>query len=284
MKKLQKILIAIAALLLVCNGAVWHGIYIESQRGELTVAFLDVGQGDSIFIEAPNGNQILIDAGVNAKVLSELGKVMPWYDKTIDVVIATHPDQDHIGGFVEVLKRYKVEYALEPGVKSETQTSKVIHELMDQNGVEVHTARKSMKIELGNDVVLTILYPDRDAYDMKTNDASIVARLTYGETEVMLTGDAPIKVEKEILAYGEHIQSDILKVGHHGSKTSTDEEFVKMVNPTYAVISNGKGNKYGHPNQETLDTLAKFPIEVLRTDQVGTVIFKSVGEKFELKR
>lgn len=273
-----------ATLLLICNGVVWHAIYIESQRRDLTVAFLDIGQGDSIFIEAPNGNQVLVDAGPNAKVLTELGKVMPWYDKTLDMIIATHPDQDHIGGFVEVLKRYKIDYELEPGVKSESQTNKVIHELMEQGGVQIHQARKSMKVELDDDVVLTILYPDRDVYEMETNDASIIARLTYGETEVMLTGDAPIKVEKETIAYEENIQSDILKVGHHGSKTSTSEQFVKVVNPVFAVISSGKGNKYGHPNQETLSTLAKFPIEVLRTDQMGTIIFKSDGKKFVLKK
>jgi competence protein ComEC len=200
------------------------------------------------------------------------------------MIIATHPDQDHIGGFVEVLKRYKIEYELEPGVKSETQTSKVIHELIKKDSVKTYVARKGMKIELDDGVVITILYPDTDAYDMKTNDASIVARLTYGETEVMLTGDAPIKSEKEILAYKENIQSDILKVGHHGSKTSTSMEFVKAVNPTYAVISSGRGNRYGHPNQETLDVLAQFPVEVLRTDQMGAIVIKSDGRKFVLKK
>ncbi len=282
--KTKRILLGIVVLFLICNGVVWHAVYTESQRKELTVAFLDIGQGDSIFIETPNGNQILIDAGPNARVLSELGKVMPWYDKTIDMIIATHPDQDHIGGFVEVLKRYKIEYELEPGVKSETQTSKVIHELIKKDSVKTYVARKGMKIELDDGVVITILYPDTDAYDMKTNDASIVARLTYGETEVMLTGDAPIKSEKEILAYKENIQSDILKVGHHGSKTSTSMEFVKAVNPTYAVISSGRGNRYGHPNQETLDVLAQFPVEVLRTDQMGAIVIKSDGRKFVLKK
>lgn len=282
--KIEKILLFLILFLLACNGSVWSAVYTESERGELTVAFLDIGQGDSIFIEAPNGNQILVDAGPNAKVLSELGKVMPWNDKSLDMIVATHPDQDHVGGFVDVLKRYEVEYQLETGIKSETLTNKTIRQLLAQNNVETVIAKRTMRIELGDGVTLTILFPDQDVEGMETNEASIIARLTYGDTEVMLTGDAPKETEKQVLAYGENIQSDILKIGHHGSKTSTDGEFVKAVNPEFVVISSGRGNKYGHPNEEVLETLASFPAEVLRTDQMGTIVFKSDGKKFVLKK
>ncbi len=292
--KTKKFLVIIIALLVVSSATVWYAVYIESERSELTIAFLDIGQGDSIFIEAPNGNQVLVDAGPNAKVLSELGKVMPWYDKSLDMIVMTHPDQDHIGGFVDVLKRYSVQYELEPGVESKTLTNATIHELIDQNHIQKVIARRGMKIVLDEkrNIVLMVLYPDTDVTHFETNKASIVARLTYGDTEVVLTGDAPKDVEQHILSLSTttpdktidlNLASDILKAGHHGSKTSTSEEWVGVLNPQYVVISSGKGNKYGHPNQETLDTLAKFPDKILRTDELGTIIFKSDGKSLVLE-
>jgi len=312
MPSIKKILISAVVLFIVANGAVWHTVFNEWKQDEssfLTVAFLDVGQGDAIFIEAPNGNQVLVDGGANAKVLSELGKVMEWYDKSIDIIIATHPDKDHIGGLVDVLKRFEVSYTLEPGATSETLISKTFSELIDaerwgasNTPAERLLARRGMEIILDEKagVVLTILYPDRDVAKDKTNDTSIIMRLTYGETEVMLTGDAPKEVERRIVeladtmaktsgAVGEvvgsttssvSLQSDILKVGHHGSKTSSDESFLRAISPMYAIISLGRNNKYGHPNEEVLDTLGKFPLEVLRTDQVGMIVFKSNGKEF----
>lgn len=282
---MKKFLLFLAALLVATNGAVWYAVYTESGRHELTVAFLDIGQGDAIFIEAPNGNQVLVDAGPNSKVLSELSKVMPWYDKTIDMIVITNPDKDHIGGFIDVLKRYKVSRSLEPGTENKTLTNIELHSMIKDQSLATTTARRGQKVVLDEraGVVLEILFPDRDVSEETSNDGSIVMRLVYGESEVMLTGDSTIKVEKEILAYGaENLQSDILKVGHHGSKTSTSEEFVKALNPQYAVISLGKENKYGHPSEETLATLSEFPLQVLRTDEQGTIVMKSNGQKFEL--
>ena len=278
-------------LLAVTNGAIWHAVYLESARHELTVAFLDIGQGDAIFIEAPNGNQILVDGGPDAKVLHELGAVMPWYDKSLDMIVITNPDKDHIAGFIDILKRFDVGSVLEPGTQSKTLTHTTLQELIKEKEIPKTLARRGMKIILddtpGREVILTVLFPDRDVSMETTNDGSIVARLTYGETEVMLTGDAPIGVENHLLSITDsstpqflRLESDILKAGHHGSKTSSSEEFVKMVNPQYAVISCGKENKYGHPNDETLATLAKFPLKLFRTDQLGTIIMKSDGKKF----
>lgn len=296
MANVKKIWISVIALFLVANATVWIAVYDEqTQNGSniLTVAFLDIGQGDAIFIEAPNGNQVLVDGGPNAKVLSELGKVMEWYDKSIDMIVATHPDKDHIGGLVDVLKRFEVARVLEPGATSESLLGKTFSELVEAErwgaGSQVAEriiARRGMEIILDEKagVVLTVLYPTGDVSKEDTNDASIVMRLVYGETEVMLTGDAPKEVERRVLELakldGENLQSDILKVGHHGSKTSTDESFVRALNPTHAVISLGRDNKYGHPNGEVLDTLGKFPLEVLRTDQSGTIMVRSNGESF----
>mgnify|MGYP001589972856 CR=1 FL=1 len=301
---MKKITLAIIVLLLVANTAVWHAVYTENQRKELTVAFLDIGQGDAIFIEAPNGNQVIVDGGPNSKILHELGKLMPWYDKTIDMIIVTNPDKDHIAGFADILKRYKVSYLIESGTQNKSLIHNTVQELAREKGVEKVTARRGMEIfldeESDNQVVLTVLFPDKDVSKEKPNDGSIVMRLKYGKTEVMLTGDAPISVEKHILSlaesgagliaelnnrrkFAQELTSDILKVGHHGSKTSTDAEFLAAVNPKFAVISSGKENKYGHPHEEVLATLAKFsqfPLKILRTDELGTIVMKSDGKNF----
>ncbi len=281
---MKKLLITIAAILAISNLAIFHALYLEKDRDTLLVAFLDVGQGDAIYIEAPNGNQILFDAGPNAKVVSELGRVMPWYDKSLDMIVVTNPDKDHIAGFIPILKRFDVSYLLEPGTENKSQTNMELKELVKTKGLETILARRGLEIILDEKagVVLTVLFPDVDVTQAKTNDGSIIARLVYGETEIMLTGDAPIAAERAVLAYASTtIQSDILKVGHHGSKTSTDFQFAKMVAPQFAVISSGKGNIYGHPHKEILETLSQFPIEVLRTDTHGAAIFVSDGVSFQ---
>lgn len=298
---MKKILLAVSALLLIANAAVWHAVYTESGRKNLTVAFLDIGQGDAIFIEAPNGNQIVIDGGPNSKILHELGGLMPWYDKTIDAIVITNPDKDHVAGFADVLKRYEVSYLIESGTQNKSLIHNAVQELAREKGVEKITARRGMEIFLDDEpdgrVVLSVLFPDRDVSKEKPNDGSIVMRLKYGETEIMFMGDAPISVEKHLLSLAEsgtglntgldmelgaglNLESDILKVGHHGSKTSTAEEFLMAINPKFAVISNGKENKYGHPHEEVLATLANFPLKILRTDEMGTIVMESDGKNF----
>lgn len=138
---------------------------------------------------------------------------------------------------------------------------------------------------LGDGAYLEVLFPDRDVSGVSTNDGSIVGRLVYGKTSIMFTGDAPQNVEKYLtLLDSKNLKSDVLKVGHHGSRTSSSEEFVGFISPTYAVISDGKGNSYGHPHKETLATLEKFGVDILRTDQVGTIVMESDGEKVVLQQ
>lgn len=260
----------------------------NDRGGVLTVAFLDIGQGDSIFIDAPNGNQLLVDGGPSKSVLRELSKLMPFYDKSIDVVLATHPDSDHVSGLNDVLDKYKVDLFLEPGVEGETALYKELNSKIENLKIERLEARRGMKVDLGEGVNLEILFPVLDPRGMETNTASIVARLVYGESEFLLTGDSPKNIEDYLVSLesaecqGEpltclSLKSDVLKAGHHGSKTSTGEQFVKAVSPQYAVISAGKNNKYGHPAPETLDTLAKLGIKILRTDESGQIVFTSDG-------
>ncbi len=276
------VLILIASLTIY----VW---YLEDRKGVLTVAFLNIGQGDSIFIESPSGNQMLVDGGPGKSVLRELGAVMPFYDRTIDAIIATHPDADHVTGLIDVLDNYEVGLALEPGVEGTTETYKTLEEkIAIEPGLTKILARRGMVVDLGGGVKLQILFPDRDVSGWETNDASIVARLVYGQNEFLFTADSPQKMEKYLIsiqpqgdALGK-LESDVLKPGHHGSKTSTAPEYVAAVKPQYAVISAGLNNKYGHPHQITLDTLEKAGVKILRTDTDGRIVFQSDGTNLTL--
>lgn len=246
-----------------------------SSNTKLTFAVLNVGQGDALFIESPTGVQILIDGGPPRKILSELSRIMPLFDRSIDAIIITNPDQDHIAGFLDVLEVYKVGQVFESGTVNDSKTfQNLLTEIKNQN-IPKLLAKQDMKLHLGGDAVLEILFPDRDVSTWTPNDGSVVVKLTYGQSSIMLMGDSTIKTEQIVLSQNEPgaLQSTILKVGHHGSRTSTSDLFVQAVLPKYAVISNGKSNKYGHPHQEVLDTLERFGVEILRTDILGTIVF-----------
>ncbi len=286
MSKLIRLRLIILFVLFLAALILVYAAFKEERGGILTVAFLDIGQGDAIFIEAPNGNQVLIDGGPGKSVLRELGQVMPFYDRSIDIVLATHADSDHIGGLPDVLSKYEVGLFLESGVAGESsaygQLERQITERSKEGGMERLEARRGMVVDLGRGAILQILFPDRDPEGMETNTASIIARLVYGESEFLFTGDSPTAIERHLVTVEggrEGLRSDVLKVGHHGSKTSTSAEFVAAVSPQYAVISAGQNNRYGHPNKEVLDILNSFGATVLRTDESGRIIFKSDGRQ-----
>jgi len=271
----------ILGVLLVATILIWYVVILESPSGELKIYFLNIGQGDATLIEAPNGNQMLIDGGPDKSILTELGKILPFYDRKIDVLVATHPDQDHVAGLTYVLDRYKVERVLEPGVSSETAVYQNLEKKIMDKGVTKTLARRGMTVDLGSGAVFKILFPDRDVSGLETNSASIVGRVVYGDNSVMLTGDSPKSIESYLVSIdGQNLKSDILKAGHHGSKTSSSDTFVGFVSPTYAVVSVGEDNRYGHPNQEILDLFKEFEISILRTDESGTIGFKSDGSNF----
>lgn len=265
---------------LIVNIFIWYIVATEDRQRILKVSFLDVGQGDAIFIEAPNGNQVLIDGGPNKAVLKELGKVMPFYDRTIDAVIATHPDKDHTNGLIDVLKNYRVGFVMEPGVSSDTGAYQELEKTISDKKLPRILAKRGMSLNLGDGARLNILFPDRNTDGWETNTASIVAKLTYGNNSFLLTGDSPIAIEKYLsIIEGKNLKSDVLKAGHHGSRTSTSESFVELVSPEYAVISAGKNNKYGHPHKEVLDILEKIKSKILKTYELGTITFISDGER-----
>lgn len=255
----------------------------DSKNQYLKVAFLDVGQGDSIFIEAPNGKQILIDGGPDNKVLSKLGDVMPLGDRSIDMIIATHADSDHVGGLPAVLDLYQVSMILENGATSKTKIYQALEDEITTKKIKKEIAKRGMKIMLDDEknIYLEILFPDRDISSLDSNDGSIVGKLVYGNESFMLTGDATNYTEN-IITWNETpetLHSNILKLGHHGSRTSNSYLWLQKVNPEEAIISAGLNNRYGHPHQETLDRLAQLNIPYLNTAKEGTIIFQTDGIK-----
>jgi competence protein ComEC len=261
------------------------------QRGDshlLTVAFLNIGQGDAIYIEAPNGNQVIVDGGPDDTLLTELGNVIPFYDRSINMLVVTNPDRDHYDGFIDLLKHYSVGTVLEPGTHSATPTYATFERTIKEQKVPELVAHRGMSFVLDkeDDVHLDILFPDRDVSTWKSNDGSIIAKLVYGDTSVMLTGDATVKTENIVLQdyTKEALHSTILKVGHHGSKTSSSEQFLKAVAPMEAVISAGYHNSYGLPKQEILDRLSALKIPTLITYKEGTIILQSDGKRFWRKK
>lgn len=278
--------------LIFLNILAWLSVYELSSNQFLEVIFFDVGQGDAIFIETPKRHQILIDGGPDSKILEKLGREIPFWDRNIDLLILTHPEGDHLAGLIEVLKRYKVENILWTGVKRDTfewrEWQKVI-ETQKGKGAKLYIARSGQKIILqgsGPCKFIEVLYPleNLGGQEFKdSNDTSIVTKLIFGENSFLFTGDIYKSGEKKLIDEGAEIGADVLKVGHHGSKTSSGEEFIKEVSPEIAIISVGKDNRYGHPHSEVLETLAKYDITIIRTDQDGDIKIISDGIKYKVK-
>lgn len=259
-------------------------IYHETSREFLTVAFLDIGQGDAIFIEAPNGKQMLIDSGESSVVVRELSRVLPFYDRNIDMILATHHDSDHTGGFPDVFKRFNVEMY---GIPPKEDNDGLFFELERLSEEEksdriILTAGDLIVLDEDSDVSIKILWPPPDTLIEENNDSSVVAYLIYGETRFLLMGDASQEIEEKILTATEEIDVNVLKLGHHGSKTASSEKFIKALDPMYSIISAGEGNKFGHPHQEVLDILSQTKTEVLRTSELGSIIFQSDGRNLWL--
>jgi competence protein ComEC len=269
--------------ILLTFGLIFFGVNSYAENQKLQVAFLDVGQGDAILI-SQGEKQILIDGGPSGqKLMEKLGEYVPFWDRKIDVVIATHPDADHIAGLVDVLKNYTVDEVIESGAKSESQVFSALEKTIEEKKVEKQIARRGMKIKLSDDAELEVFSPtDSIIGGLKkddTNSASIVAKLTYGENSFLFTGDFPLELEGQLIAANLPLKSDVLKVSHHGSKSATSELFLDYIEPKEAVIPVGKGNRYSHPTEEILNRLQKDRIKIYRTDVSGDVLYDCVSVK-----
>ena len=250
-----------------------YQIYVGVRH--LQVIFLDVGQGDSILIQKGT-RQILIDGGPSGKVeLTKLGKHLPYFDREIELVIATHPDKDHIGGLIEVARNYKIDRVLLTGAEKDTEVYKEWKDVLSYNKIETLEVWRGAEVKF-EDINMKIIHPQAkvDPSVGEANDKSIVARLDYGENSFLFTGDIESGAEKEILENGENVDVDVLKVAHHGSKYSSSEAFLDAASPDEAVISVGANNSYGHPTEAVLNALRDRNIKIFRTDELGDIEYR----------
>jgi len=279
--------VPLAVIVVLFLFSIWiYSALVQKEERTLAVSFLNVGQGDSILVQTPSGKQMLIDGGSNRAVLRELSKIMPWYDRSLDIVVATHPDLDHIGGLIDVFERYRIDHFLESSVRDDGVDSRALENAVSRSEeTQRYTVQRGDRIDFGDGVYFDILFPDRPLPSVETNTASIVGRVVWGNTAFLLTGDSPNAIEEYLVKLDQgHLRAQVLKVGHHGSKTSSSPLFVGFVNPEYAVYSRGCDNRYGHPHGDVIALYKKFGIQTLDTCTDGTITFTSNGERIELRR
>ncbi len=286
MKKISKIkllfilIITLVLTLTGCNTDV--GNVSNTSEGELKVHYIDIGQGDSIFVQLPNGETTLIDGGPRSsskKLVDYLAELK--IDK-IDYLIATHPHEDHIGGLPEIIRNFDLGKIYMP---NKTANTAIFEEML----LEIKKKDKGIEIANGGDILIQeddlkyeVLAPNEEKYS-NTNNYSIVTKITYGDNSFLFTGDAEEISENEMLEKGYKLSSDVLKLGHHGSSTSTSENFLEKVQPKYGVIFSEQGNSYGHPHKEIVKILEDYNIEILRTDELGTIIMTSDGTQITVE-
>lgn len=296
--------------------AVWFAVFNYPDQ-KLHLIACDVGQGDAILANFGN-TQILVDGGSNKKVLECLGEHMPFWDRTIELVVLTHPQTDHFGGLIDVFKTYEVEKFLATSLDSSSNDYRVLKEVVGGGGTEVINPTSGMVIRLGT-IYLDIVWPTHEFLSINTtdstssgstnsspgeagwspqgrngtggvlgsstttcdpNDFSVVAILRYGEFDALLTGDIGPEVINKILTAGLVGDVEYIKIPHHGSKNGLTQNLLEVTNPEVAVISAGKNNSYGHPHKEVLDMLSRYGLRVLRTDEMGNIEVVSDGNEF----
>ncbi|MFA6427481.1 MAG: MBL fold metallo-hydrolase [Candidatus Magasanikbacteria bacterium] len=255
------------------------------QLDEVKITFLDIGQGDATFIEFPDGQQMLVDCSQDARVLEALGRVMEYYDKVIDYLLITHPDLDHYGGCQSVLERFDVKNIVYNGLKKEYDSQwQSFWDAREDEGSTYVEIQREEEWHIAS-TTLHFLYPDHsivadshipgDTKQVDANNTSIVFSLTYASSSILMMGDAEEPLEKYLLAtYADQLDSDILKLGHHGSDSSSIQEFITLVSPQHAIASLGVNNKFGHPSRRVLKRLERASSTVWRTDLQGDIRLK----------
>ena len=259
--------------------------HIAAQDGNLCIKYIDVGQGDSELIRLPDGETILIDAGEKKNADAVVSTLNDMSVTKIDYLIATHPHADHIGGMSEIVEDFEIGKVYMPRADHDSQIYLALLEAIDRKGLKITEAKAGTSFISGDNIDADFLAPSSEVYS-SLNDYSAVVKLKYKNNSFLFTGDAETLSESEMLGKGYDLSADVLKVGHHGSKTSTSAEFLNKVNPKYAIISCGVNNKYSHPSEETLEKLSAKNINVFRTDLMGTITLYSDGDNisFEVKK
>jgi len=279
---MKKIRYFVLAILLVAAVYVWALVFGSTEAKLLEVDFFDVGQGDSIFIEYED-KQVLIDGGPDATVLEKLGTEMDFFDRYIDIVILTHPDKDHFAGLIEVLKNFQIGLILTNGQSEDSVSYQALADLIKEKNIPFKIALAGQRIDLSQGIELRILAPasSYQPSEQTDNNYSVAVQLVYNQSEFLFAADMEKEAELNLVSQGTDIESDVLKVGHHGSKNSTNPLFLQKVNPKIAVISVGQ-NSYGHPTQEVLDRLKG--IELFRTDLNADVEILSDGQSLTVNK
>ncbi|MDS0524734.1 MBL fold metallo-hydrolase [Clostridium sp. SHJSY1] len=257
-------------------------INLENLSQNINVHFINVGQGDSILIQVNNKN-LLIDSGPKDSKKNIINYLDNLNIKKIDFLLATHPHEDHIGNMSEIIKKYDIKTFYSPKVISTTKSFESMIDALKSKNLKINILKAgSSSIDLGENTSVSIFSPNKDKYmsgnTENLNNYSPVILIRFGKNKFLFTGDAEKDVEKEILSSNIDIKADILKLGHHGSSTSTSEEFLNAVNPSIGVISVGEDNSYGHPHKEVLNLLNSKKIKILRTDIDGDIILSSDGK------
>lgn len=254
----------------------------QSHSASMSVYFVDVGQGDCTIVRSPGGKTMLVDAGdqANGRRVEKLMHVLGI--EKLDVAVATHLHDEHIGGLIGVLERFPTESVYMPRAVHATQLYQTLMETIQAKGLSVHTARSSVTIPFDDKVQVQVLAPVGEG-SAEPGDESAVIKISYQKTSFLLTGDAEAPNESQLLSSGADVSADVLKIGRHGSANATTEEFLKAVSPSVAVISVGSGNPYGYPDREVLDRLAPYAT-VYRTDESGTLQAVSDGESIVFRQ
>lgn len=263
--------------------------FIKYYDDKLHVVFCDVGQGDAIFVRTAQQVDILIDGGPDDKVLACLSRHMPFWDRSIDMVIMTHPDADHSTGLISVVERYRVASFYTESIPGKTDVYKRLEANLAKKKLSAKYLHSGDRISDGDGFSLNILWPslseisriDQNRANLRLNEVSVIQLLEYGTFSTLFTGDADYEVMNQIAGSARSI--NILKVPHHGSRTGMSDSFLSVVSPEVAVISLGAGNSYGHPARESLDLLKAHDAKILRTDQMGDIEIISDGKIYYLK-
>jgi len=285
LKKFKKTILILTVFILSLCLLIFLFYRTSGSSQELEIIFFDVGQGDSIFIQTPTNQQILIDGGPDTSVVSKIGEQLEFYDHHLDLVVLTHPHTDHIMGLIEVLKRYEVDYVMYNDLEVDYDYYQEWESIIDEKNIQILDPVGYSQMSFG-EVNFKVIYPfekiDFEPDDL--NDTSIVLRLEYQDFTALFTGDATTEVEEEIIQHGDDIKIDVLKVGHHGSKYSSSFDWLETVDPKYAVIQSGEGNKFNHPHKLTINKLTGLGIEILRNDELGDIIMQISNGEILIKK
>ncbi len=267
--KLSNRIILLLIFLIIFDGVVWAEIIFNKPNKNPELYFLNVGQGDSELVVLPGNIKVLIDGGPDNKVLGELSSIFPPFDRYVDLIILSHPQLDHFGGLIEILKRYGVGALIWSGIENNTASFKEFKKTVENNNVpEIILAENDRIKYQGND--FEILFPPKNLPPTKKlNDVALVIKFTSENKSALFAADIGKNIEKALIKKYD-LKSDILKISHHGSKNSSAEEFLRNVSPKISVIEVGK-NSYGHPTKEVLAKLSDIGSKIFRTDRNGTI-------------